>query len=133
MLFTDIIRRKRSGDALADEEIEFFAAGLADGSLPAEQVAALAMAVFFQSMSFREAGVLTRAMARSGQMLHWDADALGGPVIDKHSTGGVGDKVSFLLAPIAAAIPAPARPVTISAVSTGPSSRTVLAPTSRPM
>ncbi|MFQ6005693.1 MAG: thymidine phosphorylase [Woeseia sp.] len=103
MLFVDVIRKKRDGSELSPEEIEFFAAGLADSTIPAEQVSALAMAVFLNSMTFAEAGTLTRAMAASGTMLDWREEDLGGPVIDKHSTGGIGDKVSFLLAPIAAA------------------------------
>jgi thymidine phosphorylase len=77
--------------------------GLADNSIPAEQVSALAMAVFLNSMSFEEAGALTRAMAKSGRVLDWQSQHLDGPVVDKHSTGGIGDKVSFLLAPMAAA------------------------------
>ncbi len=77
--------------------------GLVDASIPAEQVSALAMAVIFKSMTFDEAAKLTTEMASSGTVLDWRAEELGGPVIDKHSTGGVGDKVSFLLAPIAAA------------------------------
>jgi thymidine phosphorylase len=103
MLFTDIIRRKRDGGGLDDAEIQFFVDGLADESLPAEQVSALAMAIFLNSMSFDEAAKLTLAMARSGTILEWDAAEFDGPVVDKHSTGGVGDKVSFLLAPIMAA------------------------------
>jgi thymidine phosphorylase len=103
MLFTDIIRKKRDGGELSDQEISFFVAGLADGSLPAEQVSALAMAVFLNSMTAREAARLTMDMAASGTVLDWRDEGLGGPVVDKHSTGGVGDKVSFLLAPIAAA------------------------------
>ena len=103
MLFTDVIRTKRDGGALSDEQIQFFVDGLADGSIPAEQVSALAMAVFLNSMSFEEAGLLTSKMAASGTVLDWGKEDLGGPVVDKHSTGGVGDKVSFLLAPIAAA------------------------------
>ncbi len=103
MLFTDLIRAKRDGGALSDEQIDFFVDGLADESLPAEQVSALAMAIFLNSMSFDEAGKLTLAMANSGEVLDWSAAGLDGPVVDKHSTGGVGDKVSFLLAPIAAA------------------------------
>jgi thymidine phosphorylase len=103
MLFTDIIRCKRDGHELNDEQIRFFVDGLADESLPAEQVSALAMAIFLNSMSFEEAATLTLAMARSGTILEWDADEFDGPVVDKHSTGGVGDKVSFLLAPIMAA------------------------------
>ena len=103
MLFTDVIRKKRDGGALSDEQIQFFVDGLADGSIPAEQVSALAMAIFLNSMSFEEAGLLTSKMAASGTVLDWGKEDLGGPVVDKHSTGGVGDKVSFLLAPIAAA------------------------------
>jgi thymidine phosphorylase len=103
MLFTDIIRRKRDGGSLSDDQIRFFVDGLADESLPAEQVSALAMAIFLNSMSFDEAATLTLAMASSGRILEWDSNDYGGPVVDKHSTGGVGDKVSFLLAPIMAA------------------------------
>ncbi len=103
MLFTDIIRKKRDGGELSPEEIRFFVDGLADESLPAEQVSSLAMAIFLNSMSFDEAATLTQAMANSGTVLDWSTEALDGPVVDKHSTGGVGDKVSFMLAPIAAA------------------------------
>jgi thymidine phosphorylase len=103
MLFTDVIRKKRDGGELSEEEIQLFVDGLADGSLPPEQVSALAMAIFLNSMSFEEAGRLTTAMAASGTVLDWADLRLDGPVLDKHSTGGVGDKVSFLLAPIAAA------------------------------
>jgi len=103
MLFTDVIRSKRDGGQLTDEQIQYFVDGLADGSIPAEQVSALAMAIFLNSMNFEEAGKLTSAMAASGTVLDWEEENLGGPVVDKHSTGGVGDKVSFMLAPIAAA------------------------------
>jgi len=103
MLFTDVIRKKRDGGELSDEEIQFFVDGLANESLPAEQVSALAMAVFLNSMSFNEAAKLTLAMAASGTVLEWDAQIYDGPIVDKHSTGGVGDKVSFMLAPILAA------------------------------
>jgi thymidine phosphorylase len=103
MLFTNVIRKKRDGGELSADEIQFFVDGLADNSLPAEQVSSLAMAIFLNSMSFEEAGKLTLAMAASGTVLDWSKEALDGPVIDKHSTGGVGDKVSFMLAPIAAA------------------------------
>ncbi len=103
MLFTDVIRKKRDGGELSENEIQFFVDGLADNSLPAEQVSSLAMAIYLNSMSFEEAGKLTLAMAASGTVLDWSKEALDGPVIDKHSTGGVGDKVSFMLAPIAAA------------------------------
>ena len=103
MLFTDVIRKKRDGGELNDEEIQFFVDGLADNSLPAEQVSSLAMAVFLNSMSFDEAAKLTLAMAASGTVLDWDTEEFKGPVVDKHSTGGVGDKVSFMLAPIVGA------------------------------
>lgn len=103
MLFVDVIRKKRDGEALNEEDLTLFVDGLADGSLPAEQVSALAMAVFLNSMSVDESGLLTRKMADSGLVLDWQAMSLDGPVVDKHSTGGVGDKVSFLLAPMAAA------------------------------
>jgi thymidine phosphorylase len=103
MIFKDVIRKKRDGGTLAQEEIDFLVRGLTDSSIPGEQVAAFAMAVLFRSMSLAEAGTLTVAMARSGVRLRWDELRGRGPVMDKHSTGGVGDKVSFLLAPIAAA------------------------------
>lgn len=103
MLFTDIIRTKRDGGELSPAQIEQFVSGLADGSLPAEQVSSLAMAIFLNSMTAAEAAALTMAMARSGTVLDWSGEKLDGPVVDKHSTGGVGDKVSFLLAPVAAA------------------------------
>ena len=99
----EIIRRKRDGDALTAEEIESFVAGIADGSLGDGQLAALAMAVFLNGMTSEETVALTRAMTASGRQLDWQGFALTGPVLDKHSTGGVGDKVSLILAPILAA------------------------------
>jgi thymidine phosphorylase len=98
----ELIAHKRDGAALSDEEIGFFVGGLADRSIPSEQVSALAMAVYFQGMSFAETAALTGAMARSGEVMDW-AGVVDGPVVDKHSTGGIGDKVSLMLAPIAAA------------------------------
>ena len=103
MLFTNVIRKKRDGGELSESEIGFFVDGLTDGSIPPEQVSALAMAIFLNSMSFEEAAHLTTAMAASGTVLDWSDLGLDGPVVDKHSTGGVGDKVSFVLAPISAA------------------------------
>lgn len=103
MLFTDVIRTKRDGATLSREQIDRFVAGLTDSSIPAEQVSALAMAMLLKSMSFEETAALTLGMARSGTVLDWSAAGLDGPLVDKHSTGGVGDKVSFLLAPIVAA------------------------------
>jgi thymidine phosphorylase len=95
----ELIRRKRDGGRLSDEEVEFVVRGIADGGLTDGQVAAFAMAVFFRDLDDAERVALTGAMTRSGTVLRWDE----GPVLDKHSTGGVGDKVSLLLAPIVAA------------------------------
>ena len=100
MLPQEIIRRKRDGLVLADEEIAFLIEGLTRGSVSEGQAAAFAMAVFFQKLSVPERVALTRAMMHSGSVLAWD---LPGPVLDKHSTGGVGDTVSLPLAPIVAA------------------------------
>ena len=99
----EVIRRKRDGHILSSDEIEFIIAGLTDGSVSDAQTAAFAMAVFFRDMSAHERVALTRAMTRSGQALDWSGAGLDGPVVDKHSTGGVGDKVSLMLAPILAA------------------------------
>ena len=99
----EVIRRKRDGLALDDEAIQRFVAGIADGSISEGQVAAFAMAVFFRGMEFTEQATLTRAMTGSGRILDWSGMTLRGPVVDKHSTGGVGDKVSLMLAPIVAA------------------------------
>ena len=99
----EIIRAKRDGSRLSDAEIEQFVAGLTDGSIGDGQAAALAMAVFFNGMDIEERVALTRAMSRSGDTMQWDRSHLHGPVVDKHSTGGVGDKVSLMLAPLVAA------------------------------
>jgi len=100
---TEIIRRKRDGAALTAEEIAVLVAGITDRSLSDGQVAAFAMAVWFRGMTREECAALTRAMTGSGTVLDWAGADLGGPVLDKHSTGGVGDKVSLILAPIVAA------------------------------
>lgn len=97
----EIIRSKRDGGALADADIDAFIRGLTDGSVSEGQVAALAMAIFFKGMTQSEAVALTLAMRDSGDVLAWPE--LDRPVVDKHSTGGVGDNVSLMLAPIAAA------------------------------
>jgi len=99
----EIIRKKRDGGALDDAEIAFFVRGLTDGSIAEGQVAAFAMAVFFRGMAMGERVALTRAMAQSGRTIVWSGAGLPGPVLDKHSTGGVGDKVSLMLAPLVAA------------------------------
>jgi thymidine phosphorylase len=103
MLPQEIIRKKRDGGTLDDAEIQQFIAGLTDGSVADSQVAAFAMAVYFRGMTMAERIALTRAMKSSGDVLDWSHEGLGGPVVDKHSTGGVGDKVSLMLGPIAAA------------------------------
>jgi thymidine phosphorylase len=103
MLPQEIIRRKRDGHELTAEEIAFIVRGIHDGGLSEGQVAAFAMAVFFRDMTTAERVALTMAMTRSGVTLEWKSLALPGPVVDKHSSGGVGDKVSLMLAPIVAA------------------------------
>jgi thymidine phosphorylase len=100
MLAAEVIRRKRDGQALTAAELEFLVAGITDGALSDAQVGALAMALFLRGMEPAERVALTAAMTRSGTVLEWDIDR---PVLDKHSTGGVGDKVSLMLAPIVAA------------------------------
>ncbi|GJE27093.1 thymidine phosphorylase [Methylobacterium organophilum] len=96
----EIIRDKRDGKALAPEEIAGFIAGLTEGAVTEGQAAAFAMAVFFRGLSLDERVALTQAMTRSGTVLNWD---LPGPALDKHSTGGIGDAVSLVLAPMVAA------------------------------
>lgn len=103
MLPQEIIRRKRDGHELTAEEIGFVVRGIHDGTLSEGQVAAFAMTVFFRGMTVPERVALTVGLARSGIMLDWSDLHLPGPVIDKHSSGGVGDKVSLILAPIVAA------------------------------
>jgi thymidine phosphorylase len=103
VLIAELIRRKRDGGDLTAAEIEFLVAGIADGSVSDAQVGALAMAILLQGMTADERIALTGAMTRSGDVLDWSDAGLPGPALDKHSTGGVGDKVSLLLAPIVAA------------------------------
>ncbi|MEQ8356392.1 MAG: thymidine phosphorylase [Kiloniellaceae bacterium] len=99
----EVIRRKRDGEPLTAAEIEAFVAGIGDGSLGDGQLGAFAMAVFLRGMTAGETVALTRAMTASGRRIAWRSQDLSGPILDKHSTGGVGDKVSLLLAPILAA------------------------------
>jgi thymidine phosphorylase len=101
MLPQEIIRCKRDDQPLSAEEIAGFIAGVTSGAVSEGQAAALAMAIFFNGMSRDEAVALTLAMRDSGEVLDWSD--LPGPVTDKHSTGGVGDNVSLMLAPIVAA------------------------------
>jgi pyrimidine-nucleoside phosphorylase len=97
----DVIQRKRDGHELTREEIAFFIEGYTRGEVPDYQASALAMAVFFKGMTAAETVALTEAMMRTGEVL--DLSFLPGPKVDKHSTGGVGDKTSLVLAPLAAA------------------------------
>ncbi len=103
MLAQEVIRRKRDGAALSAEEIYFIVTGIADGSIGEGQCAAFAMAVFFRGMNQDERALLATAMAASGSILDWRSSDLPGPLLDKHSTGGVGDTVSLMLAPMVAA------------------------------
>ena len=101
MLPQEIIRKKRDGHSLSAEEIQFYIEGIANGSVNESHIAAFSMAVLFNGMNVEESFHLTNHMVKSGDTLNWED--LNGPVIDKHSTGGVGDKVSLMLAPIVAA------------------------------
>ena len=99
----ELIRIKRDGGALSRAHIAAFVDGLVDGSWSEGQIAAMAMAVLLRGMDTDETVTLTQAMADSGQRLDWRNAHLAGPMLDKHSTGGVGDKVSLILAPAVAA------------------------------
>jgi thymidine phosphorylase len=99
----ELIRAKRDGRGLDADELRFIAGGIADGTLSDAQVAAFAMAVFFRGLDGDERATFTAAMRDSGTVLDWSGQDLPGPVLDKHSTGGVGDKVSLILAPVVAA------------------------------
>ena len=99
----EVIRRKRDGAALSEDELAGLVGGIADGSVSDAQIAAFAMAVYFRGMTRAECASLTRAMTHSGTVLDWSRADPGGPILDKHSTGGVGDKVSLVLAPVVAA------------------------------
>ncbi len=95
-----IIERKRDGHSLTDEELSFFISGYVQGNIPDYQAAALAMAIYFQGMSPAETASLTRLMMLSGETI--DTSSITTPKIDKHSTGGIGDKISIPLAPLVA-------------------------------
>lgn len=103
MLAQELIRIKRDGGVLSAAQIEDFVTGLVDHRWSEGQAAAMAMAIFLRGLSPDETVALTRAMTHSGEVLAWPAADWHGPVLDKHSTGGVGDKVSLMLAPILAA------------------------------
>src|SRR5512142_1028922 len=101
MRTVDLIQRKRDGEELAPEEIEFLVDGYTRGDIPDYQMSAFLMATYFNGMTDREVGRLTECMLRSGDTV--DLSAVPGVKVDKHSTGGVGDKTSFIVAPLAAA------------------------------
>ncbi|MCW2311029.1 thymidine phosphorylase [Rhodoferax antarcticus] len=103
MLAQEIIRIKRDGHALKRSHIDSFVTGLVDGSWSESQAAALAMAMFLNDMSRDETVALTQSMTHSGRVMDWSKANLRGPILDKHSSGGVGDKVSLMLAPLVAA------------------------------
>ncbi|MCC7049795.1 MAG: thymidine phosphorylase [Alphaproteobacteria bacterium] len=103
LLPQEIIRKKRDGAPLGEGEIRFMVGGIVDGTIAKAQIGAFAMAVFFRGLSMPERVALTMAMARSGRTIDWKPLVLPGPILDKHSSGGVGDKVSLILAPIVAA------------------------------
>ncbi|PWW09070.1 thymidine phosphorylase [Mangrovibacter plantisponsor] len=102
-LAQEIIRKKRDGHPLSDEEIRFFVNGIRDNTVSEGQIAALAMTIFFHDMTMSERVSLTMAMRDSGTVLDWSALNLHGPIVDKHSTGGVGDVTSLMLGPMVAA------------------------------
>lgn len=99
----EIIRKKRDGQALSEAEIRFFINGVRDNSVTEGQIAALAMTIWFHDMTLPERVALTMAMRDSGTVLNWQSLNLNGPVVDKHSTGGVGDVTSLMLGPMVAA------------------------------
>ncbi len=102
MRMYDIIENKRNGNKLTKEQIEFFISGYVRGNIPDYQVSALMMAIYFKGMDEEETSILTRVMAESGDVV--DLTLLGDKTVDKHSTGGVGDKTTLIVSPIVAAV-----------------------------
>ena len=104
LLPAEVIRRKRDGEVLSAEILGDFIRGVVAQEVSDAQIAAFSMATYFKGLNPEERTAITRAMAHSGTVLQWDSEQLGGPVLDKHSTGGVGDTVSLVLAPLLAAV-----------------------------
>ena len=102
MRMVDLIHKKRDGGALTQEELRFLIQGYTIGDIPDYQMAAFAMAVFYRGMDRQETAYLTDAMMRSGDLL--DLSQFGTSTVDKHSTGGVGDKTTMIVAPIVASL-----------------------------
>lgn len=102
-LTQEIIRKKRDGQPLSEAEIRFFINGIRDNIVSEGQIAALAMTIYFHDMNMQERVALTMAMRDSGTVLDWKGLSLNGPIVDKHSTGGVGDVTSLMLGPMVAA------------------------------
>ena len=100
----DVIATKRNKGRLSSDQLEAFVQGLTDSTWSEGQVAALAMAILLNGMTPEERSELTQRMARSGETINWTARGIEGPILDKHSNGGVGDKVSFIVAPLIAAL-----------------------------
>ena len=105
MNFVDIIIKKRDGGKLTSEEISFFVKGVTDGSLPDYQISSLLMAILLKGMDAEETAQLTMEMANSGGM--FDLSSVEGFKVDKHSTGGVADTTTLILAPLVASVGVP--------------------------
>ena len=105
MRIVDLINKKKHGESLTKEEIDFFILGYTKGEIPDYQASALLMAIYFKGMNTEEIAFLTDAMVRSGDQV--DLSAIEGIKVDKHSTGGVGDKISLIVIPLVASLGVP--------------------------